>query len=361
MPVVACPKCATNLRVADGATATVRCPKCKTVFTPVAPPAFEVVDASPPPPKPAPKPAAPEPEFEGLDDEPAPRKRRGRDDDEDDDDRPRGKRRRSRRRDFDDDYGTSDRGSPFRRGKVACLLLSISIWLYMGAMGVLTLFGLLFWTGSGVSPNLLLIPGLAGVANWVVALVGLGFAVAGPRQGKGLAVGALSVAGVHFVLLVVCFTNLRGGLGGLGGFGLGGLEWAAMVTTIPVVDALLPALIYGAGGIGTEFLFAVLTGGCEIARLILILLMIQAFARAARDGGAEDKAGTGVMVVSVTCGVVALVVTLVAVISYEAKLSSGMRTLGMLTAVGSMTAYTLMLLLPGMAAVDTKDALDRRG
>ena len=113
MPVVACPKCATNLRTPDVSAAAVRCPKCKTVFTPVAPPAFEVVDASPPPPpKPAPKPAAPEPEFDVLDDEPAPRKRRSRDDD--DDDRPRGKGRRGRRREYDnDDYGTADRGSPF--------------------------------------------------------------------------------------------------------------------------------------------------------------------------------------------------------------------------------------------------------
>lgn len=372
MPVLACPKCATGLRVPDGSVAAVRCPKCKTVFSPPAPPpAFEVVDESPaplppppPPPKstvrPAPRPAEPEPEFEVID-EPAPRKRSRRDDDDDDDDRPRGRRRgRRNRRRIWDDLDAYDKAVTFRRGKVACLLLSISVWLYMGALGVATLLGLLFWAGSGVSFNLLVIPGLVGAGNWVVALVGLGFAVAGPRHGKGLAVGALSVAGVHFILVVVCFVNLQGGVRGLGGFGVDGLQWATMITMLPVVDALLPALIYSSGVIGTEFVFGVLTGGCEIARLVLILLMLQAFARAARDGGAEDKATNGVIVVSVTCGAVALVATLVAVITYEAKMSSGLGTLGMLTFLGSFTAYTVMLIVPGVAAVETKDALDRR-
>ena len=67
------------------------------------------------------------------------------------------------------------------------------------------------------------------------------------------------------------------------------------------------------------------------------------------------------MVVSVTCGVVALVVTLVRVIVSEGKLGGAMGTLFGLTFLGSYTAHTLMLILPGMAAVDTKDALDRRG
>ena len=378
MPVLACPKCGTNLRVPDGSAAAVRCPKCKTVFSPPAPPpAFEVVDetpAPPPPPRPAPKSAArpatrpapqPEPDFEVID-EPAARKRGGRDDDDDDDDddRPRSRRergRRKRRRSWDD-YEAIERAGAFRRGRVACLLLSISIWLYMGSLGVLTLFGLLAWAGAGIEGNLMVIPGLAAVGNWVVALVGLGFAVAGPRQGKGLAIGAVSVAGVHFVLLVVTFSNLQGGFRGLGAFGLGGLEWGAMVSTIPFVDLVVPGLIYGsgAGGISSEAVFAVLAGGCEIARMILILMTVQAFARAARDGGAEDKATNGIMVVAVTCGVVALVVTIVAVIVAESKMSGGLGTLGMLTFLGAYTAYTCMLIVPGIATVETKDALDRR-
>ncbi|MBY0514421.1 MAG: zinc-ribbon domain-containing protein, partial [Gemmataceae bacterium] len=50
VPLASCPKCATGLRVPDGAGA-VRCPKCQTVFQPPkSPPAFEVVDEAPPKP-----------------------------------------------------------------------------------------------------------------------------------------------------------------------------------------------------------------------------------------------------------------------------------------------------------------------
>ena len=60
MAIASCPKCAASLKVPDGTSAAVRCPKCKTVFKPNAPaqPAFEVVD-EPTPPKPSPRPAAP--------------------------------------------------------------------------------------------------------------------------------------------------------------------------------------------------------------------------------------------------------------------------------------------------------------
>src|SRR5207244_1222904 len=121
--------------------------------------------------------------FEVLDEEPAQRKRGRRDDDDDydDDDRPRGRRRdrdddyddrprkrgRRKRRDVWDELDAHDRTATFRRGKLACLLLSISIWLYMGALGVLTLFFILTWAGASISPNLFILPGLVGTANWV--------------------------------------------------------------------------------------------------------------------------------------------------------------------------------------------------
>ena len=221
---------------------------------------------------------------------------------------------------------------------------------------------LIGWAGANLSPNLMVLPGIAGMANWIVALVGLGFAIAGPARAKGMAIAATSVAGVHLVLLIVCFTNLQGGFGGMGGFGfgLGGLEWIAMVSAIPATDLLLPGLIYGSKAVGSEFIFAVLTGGTEIARLILVLLMIQAMARAGRDNYAAEKCTTGITIASIVCGAVALVTVLITVIVIEGKLVGSATTLAGLTLVGGYTAYTLMLIVPGMAAVETKDALDRR-
>jgi len=53
VPVIACPKCPTQLKVPDGVSGNTRCPKCGTIF-PVVKPAFEVVEE---PPRPAPRPA----------------------------------------------------------------------------------------------------------------------------------------------------------------------------------------------------------------------------------------------------------------------------------------------------------------
>src|SRR6185312_9598730 len=87
--ISACPSCGTNLKVPDGTVATVRCPKCQTVFQ-------SKPGAAPPPMRPVPpKPA--QPEFEVVNDEPHRSSRRDRNDR--DDDRP----RRNRRDDDDDD------------------------------------------------------------------------------------------------------------------------------------------------------------------------------------------------------------------------------------------------------------------
>lgn len=184
MAIANCPECLTKLKVPDGTTASVRCPKCKMVFKPNAPaqPAFEVVDeaparkpakpaapksTAPAPAKPAPNPAA---DFEVVDDAPAkkkvvaksdlddddrPRKRR-RDDDDDDDDRPRRKRRddddeddrpRSKKRGRDDDDfdfkpnpGKKDGFAPWKLG---AMFLSFSFWTDVGMYGLLSLFVLI--------------------------------------------------------------------------------------------------------------------------------------------------------------------------------------------------------------------------
>jgi hypothetical protein len=180
------------LKIPDGASGNVKCPKCGTIFPVKAPaPAFEVVDDEPAPTqKPAapvptatgaaarPKPAAnAEPDFEVVDEKPKkrvtaltdddeddrPRKKKTRDDD--DDDRPRGKKRRDdddeddrprkkkkRKRVYDDededdeeDWQPRGNRGAFGKGKVGALLLSISFWLNLGAYGLLALYALIAW------------------------------------------------------------------------------------------------------------------------------------------------------------------------------------------------------------------------
>lgn len=233
MPLIACPKCATNLKIPDGASGNVKCPKCSTIFsvgatTPA--PAFEVVDdtpAAPPPQKPAPRRAAPEPDFEVVDepkprpkkkvtavadddDDDRPRSKRRRDDDEDDDeDRP---RRKKKRHDDDDDWRPTSSRSSYGAAKVGMLLIVISLWLYLGTFALLALLLLIAWLGASIPTGLMIVPGLLGVANWVVALIGLGFCIAGPSRARGLAIATTAVAAVQIAMAFVVANDLKSGL-----------------------------------------------------------------------------------------------------------------------------------------------------
>jgi LSD1 subclass zinc finger protein len=208
MPVVTCTKCPTQLRVPEGATGNVKCPKCQNIF-PVNPKpsaAFEVVDEAPAKPttaakpaaarpaaaaaapvaRPAPPPPAPakksEPEEDFNFDDDAPkkkrrsddddddgrdRKKRRRDDDGDEDDRSRSKRRRDdddeddrprrkkkSRRDYDDDDDEDDyrrpagKGNGFGNAKTGVLLVNISLWLYFSVLAVISFCLFLAWVGA---------------------------------------------------------------------------------------------------------------------------------------------------------------------------------------------------------------------
>lgn len=289
-----------------------------------------------------------------------PRRRRSRDDD-DYDDRP---RRRGRYRDDDDYDRPPDRRAPFRRAKIGTLLLSISLWLYLSALGVTTLFFIVVWLGGDPPVGLILIPGLAGLGNWLLAAIGLGFCIAGPAKGRGLAIAAVSVAAVHLILTFVCFAKVQDGFNGRGVIGFGGTSyfgWALFISTLPALDLFIPMLIYNSRGFG-EFIVVVLAGACEAARLILVLLSLQAAARAARDYEAAERGKLGVMVSSFVMGGVAVVVLIVVVIIAESKFTS-IRTvanIGLGTVVLVYLAYTLMALPCALAANETRSACDRR-
>jgi len=384
------------------------------VFAPPKPaskPAFEVVDDAPPepapPPRPAPRPAAPikpppvkptvEADFEPVDDEPAKPKaealdlddddrprarrrprddedddrprasRRSRDDEDDYDDRP---RRRGRRDDYDDGYDDDydddrprPKGNPFGPAKVGTLLVSISLWIYMGVFGLLSLFVVIGWSGGDMPEAIATLTGIVGLSNWLVAAVGIGFLIAGPKQARGLTIAAAVLSGVQLILMIVCFGKASDG-GGRGGFGLTSATMLLFTSLIPVLDVMLPAMIYeskilGPGGKLTgELVVPALAGACEIARLILLLLSVKAVGQAARDHGAAEQVGKGVMIVSIVCGAAAVVVLLVIVIGYESKVSS--RHYWAATAMLVLLAYTFMLLMPALAVNEVRAAVTRR-
>ena len=387
MPVVACPKCPTQLKIPDGANGNVKCPKCGNIFPVIAPKpaAFEIVDGTPvsKPGSLAPKTpsgggsggfevlgAKPrkrttrdwDDEDEDEDDRPRSKRKSRRDygDDDDEDDRPR-KKKRTRRYDDDDDY--DDWRPPKRKSngygpaKTGALLLSTGAWLYMGAFGLLAMLVLLGWSAGASPGGIVVIAGLVGLSNWVVSLVGLGFCVAGPERARGPAVAALVVSAIHLVLSFVCFDNRNDVFAGPGG---GGAAWGALATQLGALNGALPILLYHSQAFSGSFLVSFVAGGCEVARLILIIITLRNLAQAARAGGTADRAGTAILtVVGVCCGV-ALAALLISVLIAETGMLRAGLHLAAAVSLLSHLGYAFMAMAPALLAKETRDALAAR-
>lgn len=411
MPLIACPKCSTNLRVPDGPVPAVRCPKCQTIFQPPQPTqaAFEVVDeepvvdARPAPVPPRPAPTKPAPSKSGQDfdvveedrsrpgvgkalsldddEDDRPRGRRSRDEDDDDDrprsrkrsrddddedDRPR-KRRKGRRDDDEDEPRPKAARGSLGIARVGLLLILISLGLYLAGISLHLLFLFIAWLGGSIPNGLVLMTGLFGLANWIVALVGLGMTIAGPPRSRGLAIAATSVAVVHLILafvvannrdsipfssnsiLVLSYQNrveaaqdlqkelnkeiardansqrvkdLREELRSRREDArdamedsprLTGMRWHDMTTMLPQLDKLIAVLSYSSKEFD-EYLLSMFAGLAELARLILVVMVVGSLATAAKNHGAAEKAKIGWISAAIATGVGMLVVLLVAVI-----------------------------------------------
>lgn len=320
-------------------------------------------------------------------------KRRRSDDDDDEGDRPRKKKGKKKRRRYDDEeesWQPGPRGGGgFGSGKTGALLMSISFWLNLGAYGLIALYALIAWimvlAASASSPSsrgprgidgggdgsfgelLVVLPGLVGLGAWIVGTVGCAFAIAGPAKSRGMAITATVFAGVHLVLLGITFSNLHsssgGGFGMTRGLGVGSPAWLVVASTLPALDALLPMLFYSSRAVSQgEYVIALLAAICELLRLVFMLLTLKGMAEAARDGYAVEKSQFGLTMVGMVAGGVAAFVLLMVVILAEGKFKS-LQTyahLTVITALFTYLGYAFMMLNPALAALQTKDACDRR-
>ncbi len=447
MPIWACPKCPTKLKVPDGVTGHVRCPKCSTVFrvaTPPAPspPAFELVEDEPASLPPAQKPAAPsrppqaatkaeQPDFEIIDDEEPPPKKKAavarredaEDDFDDDEDYPRRKKpgKRPPRSDEDDDADDWRPRVPggWKSAKVGMLLVSISLWMYLGTFAFLTFFLLIGWLGAVIPNGLMILLGLLGLANWIVALVGTSFCIAGPARARGLAIAATVVAAVHLVLGFVVannrmagllstpslralnafnrmanFTNLKkqmeketdpekirqlqnqlqGYRDSEGDFSLAGftlrdeMRWSDLATLSPTADWWLGHLIYNSKHF-SDFILPMLAGFVEVARLILLILLVGSVAAAAKELGLRQQAFISTFIAGGATVAAPIVLVIVMVILNETKPSKiqlgDTMTLGRQNwlVAGELIAYllhTAALVLPAIVSLSVSTACARR-
>jgi len=318
------------------------------------------------------------------DDRPRSKKKRSRDDDDDDDDdRPRGKKKRRRDDDDDDDDwhdAPSRKSNGFGNAKTGVLLLNISFWLYMSSLAIITLMILLGWvavdsmTGGGGRGSrggsssdgewfftLLMLPGLLGLGNWIVATIGFAFCIGGPQKARGLAITSTVFAGVHLVLIMLTFTTVRSSMGVLP-MGGDAMSWPMVATILPVLDMILPSfLIPGtrvSGMIGSGVIFAVLGAVCELLRLIFGMMLVKELATAAKDYDSAEKAQMGMVGSYVIVGGSALIVFLLALMA-RAGVGMGMNAfigVFMLIYLG-LTAMTVM---PLMATSGARSSLARK-
>ena len=381
-----------------------------------------MVDERPPKParkpgtgtKPAQKPVVKveveEPDFEVVDDDDErPRKKKSSDDDDgngktkvvvvfvdrdddDDDDEPRKKKskkksKKKRRDDDDDDWypqGGGGGGGPFAKGKTGALLMGISFWLNLGALGVLALYSLIGWImingssgGSSSSSSsrgggdgdgsfldvIVILPGLVGLGAWIVGTIGCAFAIAGPAKARGMAITATVFAGVHLLLTGITFSNFQDGLGIARGMpGLGKIAWIFVASTLPALDSLLPMLFYSSKSINGDYVIIFLASICEVLRLVFMLMTLKALSEAAKDYGAAEKSHFSMMTAIMILGGAALGTLLMAVLLREGgfKSISTYANLAVVTVFLMYLAYTFMMLGPALAAMQTKDACDRR-
>jgi LSD1 subclass zinc finger protein len=431
VPLVSCPKCATNLKIPDGASGNVKCPKCNTIF-PVTKPAaaaFEVVEdtpPAPPPPPPAPKPAAKsevlDPDFEVVDET---KSKKGKKvvriieidaddlddlDDDDEDDRPK-KKKKKKRRDYDDDddWQPTGKGGSFGPARVGMLLVGISLWLYVGTFALLAFFLMIAWAGASIPNGLMILTGLLGLGNWIVALIGLGFCIAGPSQSRGLAIAATAVATVHLVMAFVVANNEKSINAGHAAIALasfsstaekikslgekamketdparrreyerelreylddrGGsvatssrseMRWPDLATLLPYPDILIAQLSYESRHF-SDYVLGLLSGLVEVARVILIILLIGAVGHAARDRDVSDRSIYATIGFSIGMGVALIIWLIIRVITEESSKSATTASKSQFNwfIAGALLVYLVhlgTLVLPALLGMQAKSA-----
>jgi hypothetical protein len=418
--VVSCPKCPTTLRIPDGVSGNVKCPKCNALFPVTASGAPAPAKGTPLPPlPPPPKPAAPttgaKPTsaksaagnfgFEVLD-EPKPKKKVVADEDDDldepgdkkkkkrndDDDKSTSKKKKSRRRDDDDDdddwHLASKKKVGHGAGRVGLMMLTISSWLYFSLYALLTLYVFLLLTGVATfgdsvaarprntstfsnknssfaedfADMIILAIGLVGLANWIISIVGFGFCTVGPERARAISIISAIVACVHLLLVIVTYAMSTNSLAGLDKFG--GPSNASMLffaTTMPFLDFFLPSLIYGGQSITGEFVVVMLTGICEVVRIFFTLLTIRTLADEGKNHRVAQRVQMGIVITALVLGIGIFVMLLVVVLVVEVKFRS-MKTM-MTMVLGSFflqcLAYSVSLAFPAITAMGARSSLAR--
>ncbi len=371
--LLTCPNCSSGLEVPDGTTAMVRCPACKTVFTPGDGQA---------------------PDEDEDHEEPRTRARRPvRDDDDDEDDRPRRRASTNRRSDRDDERqnrdfdpmpegeerkkrsrrsGTHEALSPqekasrrqaFERAAWGCRLIWISFALFMLSMVLIIIFFFQLALARFISPSMMYITlaGILGLINWIVAAVGVGLCLSGPRApghwGYGIAAAVATL--IHMVLVLTLVAQGRE-VGVLAVESTDVSRWELLPTRLDATMFYLTMAVYQEQGFTPkgQFIVSMITGVVEMTRTVLIMMMLSCLARAALDEELAHKCTRTAGVAAGGPGLIALIMFLVVASLIETNAGVNLFTLVLIVAV-KMGIYAILIgvLFPAfMAAREVDDA-----
>jgi len=359
--LLTCPTCRSGLQVPDGTTAMVRCPACKTVFSPAA------------------GLAPPEPENE-PEEEPKPvKKRAGRPDDDEEEPKPENrdfdpidpdeKPRRRRRSEDDDDEKLSPaeraaRRAAFTRAAWGCKLIMLSFALFMVSMGLI----IVFWFHTAFAApdsGFIICAGAIGIVTWTLGAIGVGLCLSGPvapgHWGYGIA--AAVVTGVHLILLAALVSQGKEYSPGWEADPHGpGAKWGLIPTRLDAVTFYLTLLVYREEELlpKADMNLSIVVGVAEMLRNVLILMLVSCLARAAGDDELAHDCTRGAGFASFGPGGMALCVLLFAVAIIETSAQSGTFAKILFTTV-RMGTYAMLngALFPGLMAVrETADACD---
>jgi hypothetical protein len=178
--------------------------------------------------------------------------------------------------------------------------INYGFWCQIGSLGALVLIMLLSWMGAQ-EPFLLALACLPGLVNWILAGVGCGFIVAGPRRGNllGLAIALASVAGAQLIVVLYIGFGDPSGLARYGAFG-SSVNWPIFPTSFIVFAVMVLAK--------TMVTWIFLAGVLEIGRYVMLMLYMKELARFCKN---KQAAGNSLMLmIALPCSLLGSIVIL---------------------------------------------------
>jgi LSD1 subclass zinc finger protein len=376
--LLTCPNCRSGLQVPDGTAAMVRCPACKTVFSPADSEPDEGEDEG--------REERPKTRKPRRDDGGEPRKKKAakareseeeggenRDFDPVDEEEDRQRRRKRRRREADEELAPEERAArkaAFARAAVGAKLIWVAFGLFLLSMFCVILFFFQFAVARLIAPSPMYIvaAGVFGLLNWILAAVGVGLCLSGPRApghwGYGISAAVAVAAHAAFLLtLVAQAKEVAIGQTGDNQQMTDLVRWGQLPTRMDATMMYLTVICYQdqlAGLPKGAMVLSMVTGLVEMVRTVLIMMLLSCLARAALDEELAHKCTRAGGVASGGPGLLALAMLIFVAAMVETNAAGGLLA-SILLLVAFMGVYAVLMgtTFPAfMAAREVADACD---